>query len=422
MRTSHLSSLAITFALLAGTSLSQSVRVVATAPGPGVDFIDLQAACDAALEGDIVLVKPGNYSGTRIDGKSLTIVADTPGTVTLTHSFGFANEIVNLAPNQSVRVRGIRFTTSSSLSTVPTPGLRVANCAGSVYIEKSVATSATIQSGTGDGGSGMEISNCRSVILSSSSCFGGNASVVYFPWIPGGVSGSGGHGISVSSSTVHLFDGNAVGGNGHTNDQNPGGNGGDGLLSSSAVQIFASGCSFVGGAGGGSNAMNGGDGGHGIVTSNVASILDCMSSGGAGGLAPIQGAAGASVFGSFVVVPGTARSFSLSSPVREAAVATITAKGLPLENVATLLSDGLGAPLSLLPSSAPLLLSLTAIDGFSVGALDAGGDLSVGVTIPSFVPALQGRAFFLQPVFYDSALTYAVLGPVASLTVLDSAF
>lgn len=418
MRTSHLSSLAIISALFAGTGFTQSVRVVAFSPGPGVDFIDVHTACQAAAEGDIILVKPGNYSGTRIDGKSLTIVADTPGTVTLTHSFGFANEIVNLAPNQSVRVRGIRFTTSSSLSTVPTPGLRVANCAGSVYIEKCDASSAQIQNVTGNGGSGVEISSCNHVTLASSNFYGMSGWVAALS----GASGSGGHGIVVNSSTVHLFDCEALAGAGHSNSQLRGGAGGHGLSSSNALQIFASGCSFHGGAGGSSNVQSGGAGGHGIVTSNAASLLECTSVGGAAGAGFPPGGAGSGVSGTFQSIPGFARHFSVTSPVREAGIATVAAQGLPLENVATLLSDGPGAPLSLLPSSAPLLLSLTAIDGFSVGALDAGGDLSVGVTIPSFVPALQGRAFFLQPVFYDSALTYAVLGPVASLTVLDSAF
>jgi len=345
-------------------------------------------------------------------------VADTPGTVTLTHSFGFANEIVSLAPNQSVRVRGIRFTTSSSLSTVPTPGLRIANCAGSVYIEKCNASSAQIQNVTGNGGSGVEISSCNHVILASSGFYGMNGWVSPFS----GASGSGGDGIMVNSSTVHLFDCNAISGNGHSNNQNPGGNGGHGLSSSSAVQIFASGCSFVGGAGGGSNAMNGGDGGHGIVTSNVASLLDCTSSGGAGGVAPIQGAAGANVFGSFVAVPGTARSFSLSSPVREFGTSVISASGLPSENVATLVSPSLGFPLTLLPGSAPLLLSLATVEGYTIRSLDPSGNLLVGIIVGPLPSSLQGTTIYLQPVFYDSALTYAVLGPVASLTVLDSAF
>jgi hypothetical protein len=51
--------------------------VVDDQPGPGVDFVQIQAAIDSAPEGSLILIQAGSYAGGfEIDGKALELVAD----------------------------------------------------------------------------------------------------------------------------------------------------------------------------------------------------------------------------------------------------------------------------------------------------------------------------------------------------------
>ena len=76
-----------------------SVLVVDESNGPGAEFTQLQAAIDAAAEGDLLLVRPGNYTGT-VDGKSLVMQAESSG-VEL-----YDLRVVNLGSHQSFAMRG----------------------------------------------------------------------------------------------------------------------------------------------------------------------------------------------------------------------------------------------------------------------------------------------------------------------------
>ncbi|MEO0649069.1 MAG: hypothetical protein AAFZ65_00140, partial [Planctomycetota bacterium] len=53
------------------------VLVVDDVPGPGVDFVDLPAAIEAAQAGDLVLVRTGTYSPARIERGGVSLVADS---------------------------------------------------------------------------------------------------------------------------------------------------------------------------------------------------------------------------------------------------------------------------------------------------------------------------------------------------------
>ena len=65
--------LACTFSLLAVVG---DVWIVDQTGGPGSDFTILQAAVDAAVSGDVILIRPGFYSRFTSVGKGLTLVAD----------------------------------------------------------------------------------------------------------------------------------------------------------------------------------------------------------------------------------------------------------------------------------------------------------------------------------------------------------
>ena len=103
-----------------------NVLVVDANNGPGTNYTNLQAAIDAAAEGDLLLVRAGSYQAT-ISAKSLVVQAETLNTATLT-----GLSILDLAAGQFVLVRGFR----GIYNNVGIEPL-VEDCAGSVRIEES---------------------------------------------------------------------------------------------------------------------------------------------------------------------------------------------------------------------------------------------------------------------------------------------
>ena len=66
-------------ALLPQTSL----WIVDDNGGPGTDFTTLQAAVDAAADGDVILVHAGEYLSATIDGKGLSLIGALGASVVL---------------------------------------------------------------------------------------------------------------------------------------------------------------------------------------------------------------------------------------------------------------------------------------------------------------------------------------------------
>lgn len=71
----------ITAAVLFSVLPAQSVHVVDAAAGP---IMQIQAAVDAAVDGDLILVRSGLYGQVTINAKSLTIMADVGAQVRTT--------------------------------------------------------------------------------------------------------------------------------------------------------------------------------------------------------------------------------------------------------------------------------------------------------------------------------------------------
>src|SRR5262245_13532469 len=91
-------------ALLLGSAASaQAVFVVAPAPGPGVFSTEIQPAIDAAVAGDLVLVKSGAYAGFTIDGKGVSVVADAGASVDVNGS----ESVTHVSASQHVLFRGL---------------------------------------------------------------------------------------------------------------------------------------------------------------------------------------------------------------------------------------------------------------------------------------------------------------------------
>ena len=94
------SSVAAGLGLVALAVLAEaSVLVVAPSGAP---YTQIQPAIDAAVDGDTILVKAGNYPGFTLDAKSLAVVADVEDSVQLTS----LTRIENLGPGQCATLTG----------------------------------------------------------------------------------------------------------------------------------------------------------------------------------------------------------------------------------------------------------------------------------------------------------------------------
>jgi hypothetical protein len=118
-------------AVFALPALAQGkVWVVDDDPALGVDFTTLQAAIDAAHDGDLLLVKAGTYAGFTIDGKSLALTAELGAVVGVSSMI----RVTNLAADQRVVLRGIDRPQIAVPAGTPKDVL-VSNCLGVVWFE-----------------------------------------------------------------------------------------------------------------------------------------------------------------------------------------------------------------------------------------------------------------------------------------------
>jgi hypothetical protein len=111
------------------SALSAQTYVVSSAGGGG--FTDLPQAIAAVPDGATLHVRAGTYSDFTIQGKSLTILAETPGTATV----AMQNQVLvaGLTPTQHVHVSGLVFTRSVLL---PSQWFTIQGCAGGVVLDR----------------------------------------------------------------------------------------------------------------------------------------------------------------------------------------------------------------------------------------------------------------------------------------------
>ena len=118
-------------ALLASpfTVAQGQLLIVDANQGPGSQFADLPAAVAAAVSGDRISVRPGDYSGFTIDGKGIAVVGG-PG-VTLTRApLAVFVTIKNVPAGRDCTVSGLVFAPVLLSGT-----LRVEDCAGRVLLQ-----------------------------------------------------------------------------------------------------------------------------------------------------------------------------------------------------------------------------------------------------------------------------------------------
>lgn len=441
------SGLAPVLSLLAAASASAQGTVHVVDDDGGFDFTTLQAAVDAAAEGDTVLVRSGSYASVVIDGKSLSVVADADAKALVTGTVFGADVIVvrNLSGGQQVVLRGLDVPLAAPAID---RAVELVDNAGAVWIEDVTVTpnpaTGWIATGTAVPDAMVVAENCAVVNLTRVQVTGNPGAVLS----PSGLtifqeSSLGADALRADGSTLSIWDCALTGGIGSTATFGPtdapiaSTNGGDGLEMRGG-SLFASGSSFAGGRGGGANPFFWGclaasDGGNGLyleLDAPSAISLDCAFVAGAEGPEGVcspSGLPGQTVLvdsGSHATLPGAARSLSISSPHREGESATFSYVGEPGD----IALDAIGASqqhvflsvFSGVLTNAPIVLT-------TAGGLDATGQLSVDTPIPTFGnPARESAQVYVQPLFVEltggpipTATAYAGAGSV--LTLLDGA-
>lgn len=313
----------------------------------GGAFSSIQHALDLASDGDVVLIKPGEYIGFYVENKSVDVVVDGQGSAMITGSV----RIVDLEAGKRVTFDGLFVQGHAGNKNFLGYGLNIQENAGSIRIQDcsflgannidSTGASFCDWWGEGNGWAGAQILNCTEVAFSNCTMMGGRGHNAPGDWIgkpcPFNMTGgAGGEGLIAVNSRIAFYDTSMLGGQGGFGGF--GGRGGDGFASFSGptFSTFMSGSSAAGGNGG--NKANpidfpagaGGPGGHGMINGGAPlSILASNFGAGAGGggFQPFGPPGSAFTGPSPTILLGTPRSLGMNMPVRESSTAGVTFEG-----------------------------------------------------------------------------------------------
>jgi hypothetical protein len=273
--------------LLASVGFAGVLRV---APA-GAPYTTPQAAIDAAVDGDTILIAPGVYPGFTITDEALSIAVDPPGTV---HCGAVLVENVSAARN--VLIDSLRITAANGIA------LKVRACAGSVRIQGcNVQGVDGVYNTTIPATTGAYVTGSTDVVLRTCDVRGGNGGAIYSQGY------NGADALFARGSRVALYGCTLQGGYGGSADPDgsgDGGHGGDGLETPDSF-VLAQQTSFRGGGGGDAGdgdfltrGGDGGDGGHGVRlradapgTTPEVVTRTCTLAGGSGGIGGFWGGA-----------------------------------------------------------------------------------------------------------------------------------
>ena len=436
MRTSSLLS-CLSLALL-GARTQADVLVVAPAPAPGVDHLQIVDAVAAANEGDLILVRSGLYDDFTILGKSLDVVAEVGASVTVQGGFG----VRGLDPAQAVLVRG--------LNTQPdgAHGCELKNNQGAVWIEECTLRGALNNQPPFtfplELWAGALVENCARVSFQRCVFTGGDGS-------DGSPPNPAGSGLQLLDSDASVYACSAQGGvGGDEGDLTnyAGGNGGHGIYALGDSVLFVSGSNAFGGGGGqggndydifvGEQCEPGGTGGDGVRLDEwcfgcppsglTVRALDSLFGGGPGGpphpfCAGWMGTPGQSVQvwqGSYSTLPGDAVGAQAPAALREGESGELGLSG-PAGSVALVLLGVQQDGTLLLPFSG-LLLAGAPSQVLPAGSLDASGEGQLGLALGALGAGVEHARVLLQAVAIELPSGAIRLGGASALTLLDAAF
>jgi hypothetical protein len=396
------------FVVLATTAAAQNVWTVDDNPGPGVQFTTIQPAVDAATSGDMIVIRAGTYpAGFSVSAKGLVIAAEP----NVAFSGNVPILVENLNAAQSFVMRGLRPTSGTMRGTLR-------NNLGPVVLEDCKFSEIF-----GFPFGALAATDCASLIVVACEFFGA-----------GHVLGQASHGADLLRTHLAAYDSLFVGGAGY--DAIPsnlgcvnGKPGGDGLHIVDG-SVFVNRCTFVGGKGGKENAFTsssctGGNGGDGIEIqgSTPAAALNCAFTGGMHGIStppgtpPLDGLPVKSNV-MFPMTLGPARTYSISSPVKEQQTISLSFDLPAPTDVFLFLSPDPGFPLYVGGVIGPLLNDLAALDYISFGTLPA-GNTTIAVPAGDLPPSLMGSYLMTQPIYLDATFSFIEAGNPSHLLLLD---
>ncbi len=408
---------------------AQSVHVV-NGGGPGA----LQAAINAAAEGDTVLVHGGVYGPTSVVAKSLTIVAE-PELGTIVSGL----LITQLGASQRCVVSGLDLVSAGGNA-----ALRVLSCSGSVRLEAVRSQSASSVDGARVADS-LDVAFVRCTSTGGAQTPSPGPDSVIYPV---------GRGLHVNASQVALYDSNLTGGNGQNAhfinavfSEVPAGEGGAGLEAEGASTIFLGHCTLRGGNGGNGRGLAcvhlpcglaptaGADGGCGVRAHSGASALvfDCTSSGGTGGLGGsggqccpqtvwppgADGMTGGAACGTTSTILGSSAVLIAPHVVREQTPLALSVTGTPGDRV--MLAVSTGTRWAFDPALSGVRLFGPSSRRIALGTIPGGGTLSTSLPIPALPPGVGAQNYYLQIVVQTGTGPFR-LGSPAWLPILDSMY
>jgi len=264
---------ALALSLCASSALAGDVHI-AERPliGP---FTSLQSAVDAALEGESLLVTPGEYRPFTIDGKSVRVLVTSGGEAAISGGV----TVKNIAAPQHVVLSRLNVTGGFSGPQL-LPALEIANIDGHVRVQDSVFVGCSTSGNHAITGAGARVESSHNVVFSACTIEAGRSlfSTASAPT-------DGGNGVDAITSSIALYDCTIRGGSGSSGSLPSCGKGGAAYLAL-GNGLFAHGTSFEGGDGGRdfSGCAPGGAGGDALVLDLAqAHLLDDVFLPGAGG-------------------------------------------------------------------------------------------------------------------------------------------
>ena len=388
---------------------AQSVWTVDDDAGPGVDFTTVQAAYDAAQDGDVILVRDGEYKEILSFERGISIVMHADQGQRPTLGPGPAPSlptisIRNLPVGKELYVRGFDVKTAAGFGFQGLLGTIVDN-AGEVWIEDCGFS-------VNDYSRGVSLRNNAGVHFSRCDVYSD------WNWIDA---------MSAVDTDLTLWDCVLSGSNAGTNVLRNPTSGGHGLELSGGV-VFASGCSFLGG-----DSTHGGNGGSGIWLENgaLARTRDCTFSAGDGstGTHYVTGVTTVGVDGMAIsldqgtgsvheAVTGTRRGFTMDSPLRSGVdPVRHSYTGEPGDFVYLLWSTSGQIPgFYLAFEHGSFVIDLATLDGVALGTLDATGTLDV-IDPPVSIGLLSTFSFACQASFFRAGEGFFLSAPSLATVV-----
>lgn len=435
------------------------VRVVAPTGAP---YTEIQAAVDAANDGDVILVRAGTYASFVVRNQSLVIAADTTGVVQVQGAI----RVSGVGATRTLLLSGLKATGALSGSSSTKHGLIARNCDGPLRVVgcELFARSLGGSPGLCNDGQGAWVENCADVVFVGCDLRGSSATT-------GVVSqdmADGGHGAYASASNLALYESSLRGGkaewiDGYVMGCDPLPNGGSLVngygwgeagqgLRAEGCFVFGSHATIIGGGGRESLCVTGvgcfscaTPGGAALVNDNGtgnALLLDTALTPGVGGIstplcsAGIVGFAcahccpshvsctapsGPPLIGLSTTLAGASRGLTSSRAAREGQLVTLTYRGQPGDRVELLTNDRTTFHVDFATRGVRVVKRARPEPIRIVGTIGAGGTLTETWTIPDLGAGVQARSLYMQALMTDTSGQATLSSPVA-IVLLDASY